>query len=437
MNRPASDSPTLKTSLRLPALIGMVAVVAIGGSAVAWASLTEISGAVIAPGAIEVVGKPKSVQHLDGGVVEQILVSDGQLVQRGEVLMRLDDTLLNANLLIYKARLAEALATRARLIAEQSGAAQITFDMTDPLLSGIQTDIYINGQAEIFAARQEFEVGRREQLAEKIRQFQNQTNGVNALIDAKKQQSAFLETEIIAQRELSEKGLARASQLLGLQRNKADLLGQIAEHSSELARIQNSVRDTELEKLQGQRQLKEEAVTRLREVTTQIEELRQQITSTQKQLERVDIRAPSNGRVHEMQITTEGGVVPPGGTILQVIPSDEGLDFRSRIDPASVDQVFVGQEATLRFSAFNQRTTPELIGHVQDISPTSVVDPATGQTFFWVTLSASDAELDRLGDVVLVSGMPVEAYLRTTDRTVLSYLTKPFTDQLDQAFRED
>ena len=437
MNRPASDSPTLKTSLRLPALIGMVAVVAIGGSAVAWASLTEISGAVIAPGAIEVVGKPKSVQHLDGGVVEQILVSDGQLVQRGEVLMRLDDTLLNANLLIYKARLAEALATRARLIAEQSGAAQITFDMTDPLLAGIQTEIYINGQAEIFAARQEFEIGRREQLAEKIRQFQNQTNGVNALINAKKQQSAFLETEIIAQRELSEKGLARASQLLGLQRNKADLLGQIAEHSSELARIQNSVRDTELEKLQGQRQLKEEAVTRLREVTTQIEELRQQITSTQKQLERVDIRAPSNGRVHEMQITTEGGVVPPGGTILQVIPSDEGLDFRSRIDPASVDQVFVGQEATLRFSTFNQRTTPELIGHVQDISPTSVVDPATGQTFFWVTLSASDAELDRLGDVVLVSGMPVEAYLRTTDRTVLSYLTKPFTDQLDQAFRED
>lgn len=434
----AQDSgPTLKTNLKLPAIIGIFAVFALGGSAVAWASLTEISGAVIAPGAIEVVGKPKSVQHLDGGVVEKILVTDGQLVERGEVLMRLDDTLLNANLLIYKTRLAEALATRARLIAEQSDATQIEFDMTDPLLAGVDTEVYVNGQAEIFAARQEFEAGRREQLAEKIRQFQNQTNGVNALINAKQQQSEFLETELGAQRQLSEQGLARASQLLGLQRSKADLLGQIAEHTSELARIQNSVRDTELELLQGKRQLKEEAVTRLREVTTQIEELRQQITSTQKQLERVAIRAPSNGRIHEMQITTEGGVVPPGGTILQVIPSDEGLGFRSRVDPASVDQVFVGQEATLRFSAFNQRTTPELIGYVQDVSPTSVVDEATGQTFFWVTLNASDEELDRLGDVVLVSGMPVEAYLKTTDRTVLSYLTKPFTDQLDQAFREE
>jgi HlyD family secretion protein len=352
-------------------------------------------------------------------------------------MMRLDDTLLNANLLIYKTRLSEAMATRARLIAEQADMPEIKFNMTDPLLLGVDVEVHVVGQSEIFEARKEFEQGRREQLAEKIRQFQNQTDGVNALIAAKDQQRAFLDTEINAQRQLSEQGLSRASQLLGLQRSQADLLGQIAEHRSELARIQNSVRDTELEVLQGRRQLKEEAVTRLREVSTQIEELRQQITSTQKQLERIAIRAPSNGRVHEMQITTEGGVVSPGGMIMQVIPSDQGFGFRSRIDPASVDQVFVGQEATLRFSAFNQRTTPELNGYVHDISATSVVDEATGQTFYWVTITASETELVRLGDVVLVSGMPVEAYLKTTDRTVLSYLTKPFADQLDQAFREE
>ena len=224
---------------------------------------------------------------------------------------------------------------------------------------------------------------------------------------------------------------------MGLQRSKADLLGQIAEHKSELARIQNSIRDTELEVLQGKRELKEEAVTQLREATTQIEELRQQLISTEKQLDRTTIRAPSNGRVHEMQITTVGGVVAPGATIMQIIPSDEGLAFRTRVDPAAVDQVYVGQVATLRFSAFNQRTTPELNGRVQDISPTSVVDEVTGASFYWVAVQAPEDELARLGDVELVSGMPVEAFLKTTDRTVLSYLSKPITDQLEQAFREE
>lgn len=427
----------LKTNLKLPTIAGLVGVVALSTLALTWAASTEISGAVIAPGAVEVVGKPKSVQHLDGGVVEDIIVSDGQIVTRDEVLMRLDDTLLRANLQIYKSRLAEALATRDRLIAEQSDAPDITFNMREPLLEGVETQVYVDGQREIFQARRELEQGRQEQLAEKIRQFQNQTNGVTSLMDAKEQQRSFLEEELSAQRQLSEQGLSRASQLLGLQRSMADLLGQIAEHGSELARIQNSVRDTELEVLQGKRQLKEEAVTQLREVTTQVEELRQQLISTQKQLDRTTIRAPSNGRVHEMQITTIGGVVAPGSTIMQIIPSDEGLGFRTRVDPASVDQVYVGQKANLRFSAFNQRTTPELDGTVQDISPTSIVDEVTGQTFFWVGVHASEVELARLGDVELVSGMPVEAFLKTTDRTVLSYLTKPFTDQLEQAFREE
>lgn len=437
MSQVGPSKSKLKTGMGVPTVLGLLGAVAVFATGTAWAYFTEISGAVIAPGSIEVVGKPKSVQHLDGGVVEDILVSDGQLVEQNEILMRLDGTLLDANLLIYKTRLSEALATQSRLIAEQSDAEMIVFDMEDPLLAGVNSGVHTSGQIEIFDARRDLERGREEQLSEKIRQFQNQTDGVNALIDAKEQQRAYLEEELVAQRQLSEKGLAKASQLLSLQRTQADLLGQIAEHRSELARIQNSVRDTELEILQGKRQLKEDAVTQLREVTTQIEELRQQIISTGKQLERVDIRAPSRGRVHEMQITTLGGVVSPGATILQVIPSDQGLRFRVRVNPAAVDQVYAGQEAKLRFSAFNQRTTPELNGRVEDVSPTSVLDEATGQTFFWVSVTASSEELARLGEVELVSGMPVEAFLKTTDRTVLSYLVKPLTDQLNQAFREE
>lgn len=437
MTQHISPPRPLKTNLKGTAITGLLGVVLLSGAAVTWAAMTEISGAVIAPGTVEVVGKPKSVQHLDGGVIEDIIVRDGQIVASGETLMTLDDTLLRANLQIYKSRLSEAMATRARLIAEQTDAADITFDMRDPLLADVDTQIHVDGQTQIFYARRDLERGRVEKLAEKARQFQNQTAGVTSLIEAKEQQGAFLEQELEAQRTLSERGLSKASQLLGLQRSKADLLGQIAEHRSELARIQNSIRDTELEVLQGKRQLREEVVTELREVTTRIEELRQQLISTQKQLDRTIIRAPSNGRVHEMQITTVGGVVSPGAMIMQIIPSDEGLGFRTRVDPASVDQVYVGQTATLRFSAFNQRTTPELTGVVEDISATSVVDEVTGQTFFWVSVNAPDAEMARLGDLQLVSGMPVEVFLKTTDRTVLSYLSKPITDQLSQAFREE
>lgn len=431
------SGPGLKTGLTRAGVFGVLAFLVLFTGGAYWAWATQISGAVIAPGQVEVIGKPKSIQHLDGGIVEEIFVGDGDFVEKGQALLRLDETLLRANLEIYRSRLSEALATRDRLIAEQSDAPEITFADPDPVLEGIDTAVHRRGQQEIFTARRDLEEGRKEQLAEKIRQFANQSGGVDGLIDAKNRQLTLIDQEIQAMTILSEKGLARASQLMGLQRSQADLLGQIAEHRSELARIQNSIRDAELEKLQGERQIKEEVVTELRQVTTSIEELRQQLTTTQKQLERVHVRAPNSGRIHEMQITTIGGVVRPGETLLQIVPLDEGVGFRTRISPSSVDQVYPGQAATLRFSAFNQRTTPELQGSVVDISPTSVLDEVTGQEFFWVNVTVSDEELARLGNLDLVPGMPVEAYIRTTDRTVLSYLVKPLSDQINQAFREE
>lgn len=429
--------PQLKTGLTRTATAGVIAAIVLFSGAIAWAQLTRISGAVIAVGSVEVEGKPKSVQHLDGGIVERIAVSDGQQVDEGDVLMQLDDTLLRANLLIYRTRLSEALATRDRLVAEQTEAAEITFDFSEPLIGDAETDLHRTGQTRIFEARRELEAGRKEQLREKTNQFGNQIEGVTGLIAAKQEQYDLLEQERLSLVQLTEKGLARSSQVLALRRQQADLLGQISEHRSELARIQNSIRDTELEVLQGERQLREEVVTGLREVTTQIQELRQQIISTRKQLDRVAIRAPKAGRVHEMQITTVGGVVPPGGTIMQIVPRDENLGFRTRIDTASVDQVYVGQQAKLRFTAFNQRSTPELWGQVANISPTSVLDEVTGQNFFWVRVVAQEGEVERLGDLELVPGMPVEAYLQTNERSVLSYLTKPMTDQVNQAFREE
>ncbi|MEJ2002825.1 MAG: HlyD family type I secretion periplasmic adaptor subunit [Maritimibacter sp.] len=437
MTLAVDQGPQLRTALGGSIISGALGAILLFGGAIAWAHFTMISGAVIAAGTVEVEGKPKLVQHLDGGIVNEISVADGQFVEGGDVLIRLDDTLLRANLTIYRTRLSEALATRDRLVAEQSGAEAIQFSMADPLIGNVDPTLHQTGQTEVFEARRQFEAGRQEQLREKIRQFGNQSEGVKALIASKERQYALMAEELESLSVLTEKGLAKASQLLGLQRQEADLLGQIAEHNSELARIENSIRDAELQILQGQRQIKEDVVTKLRDVTTQIEELRQQILSTSQQLDRVAVRSPVAGRVHELQFTTIGGVVPPGATIVQVVPSDGKLNFRTRVEPASVDQVYYGQPAKLRFPSFNQRTTPELTGSVMEISPTSVEDPATHQSFFWVNIEVSPDELARLGDLELVPGMPVQAFLTTNDRSVLNYLTKPFADQLHVAFREE
>lgn len=436
MSRPP-ETPELATALGWPLRLGALGVLAMALGAGALAHTTEISGAVIAPGAVVVEGRPKSVQHLDGGVVEAILVDEGERVEAGRVLMRLDATLLAANLDIYRTRLTEAVARRARLEAERSGAGAIDFGARHPLLDGVDLASSRAGQREIFASRAEVQAGRQAQLAEKVRQFENQRRGTEALIGAKRDQLALIEEELASTEALEAKGLSRRTQTLALARSRADLLGQIAEHDSELARITNSVRDTELEALLVEREFREEAVVELREVTTSIEELTQQIVSTAKQLDRVDIRAPVAGVVHEMQIVTLGGVVAPGGLILQLVPEADTLMIETRVAPAAIDQVHHGQPARIVFSALNQRTTPEIEGTVTGVSPDTVVDEATGQPFYRVRLTVLDTERDRLGDVALVPGMPVEAYLQTDERTVMSYLTRPLTDQLRRAFREE
>ncbi|MFD0860147.1 HlyD family type I secretion periplasmic adaptor subunit [Roseovarius aquimarinus] len=433
----SGGAPEVKTGFRWPAILGVLATVGLFGGGALWAWLTEINGAVIAMGSVEVASRPKSVQHLDGGIIEEILVGNGDTVEAGDVLMRLDSTLLAANLNIYQTRLAETSARRDRLIAEQEALETITWTPPPLDIGDIDLDLIRSGEEEIHASRRELQDGRREQLEEKILQFDNQTEGVTALVASKREQLRLMEAEITTMQTLLDRGLARENQLLGLLRGQADMLGQIAEHSSELARIENSIRDTELEILQSDRQFREGVVTELRDATTQIQELSQQIISTRKQLERVEIRAPDAGRIHELQFSTIAGVVSPGAVILQIIPRDDDMVFELRIDPANVDQVYPGQEATMRFPAFNQRTTPELTGQVTALSPTSVQDEATGQFFYRVTVTIPPEELGRLGGLELVPGMPVEAFLQTGKRTVFSYLTKPLTEQLNQAFREE
>jgi HlyD family secretion protein len=426
----------LRTSLAAPVRIGILASVALFAICVWWMAVTMISGAIIAPGQAVVRGQPKVVQSLDGGVVAEILAKDGDVVVAGQPLLRLDPSLLEIRLEIYRNRLAEIVAREARLEAEYVGATEVTFPAATPHLGDIALERHEAGQREIFIARAEVLAGRKEQLAERIAQFGNQISGVEGRIAATEDQLAYFETELEGVRVLNEQGLTRGSQLLELQRSQAELLGRLSEAQAELARIRNSIRDTELEILQADRQFKEEVVTELRQVTAEREELTLEIVSLDKQLERIEILSPAAGVVHEMQVTTVGGVVSPEATILEIVPTSAGVDYELRVEPRSIDQVFVGQRARVVFPAFDMRTAPEIFGTVSTISPTTIEDPVMQQSFFRVGLTLPPDQIALLGNVEMIPGMPVEAFLQTGDRSVFDYLVKPLDDQIRRAFRE-
>lgn len=434
----ASDlDQRLRTDLRGTALLGAFGLMVLLGGLGGWAATTVIGGAVIAIGQTIAHGKPQMVQSLDGGIVEAVNVRNGDRVNRGEVLLRLDPTLLAINLASARGRLADALALKARLEAEQQGLNTLRFDYPALPFPRLETAQYEEGQRKIFAARADVRNGRRERLAETLAQFENQIAGITAQIAAKRDQSGFLEQNLENIRTLAAAGLVRQSHMTELQSSRADLLGQMASLGSDIARIRNEIRDSEMETLQAERSFKEQVVTEMRNATAKVEELYLEIVSRTAQLDQIDIRAPADGIVHEMQAATVGGVVAPGATILEVVPLKQGVDFDLHVDPRAIDQVQIGQKAQVIFAAFDQRSTPRLEGQVITVSPDAITDPKTGQKFFRIGLSVSPEELARLGDLKLLPGMPVEAYLETGDRTVLTYLLQPLTSQITRAFREE
>ena len=402
-----------------------------------WATTTVISGAVIAHGQAVVHGKPKMIQSLDGGIVAAIAVQNGDHVTEGQLLLRLDPTLLAINLDIARGRLADAMALKARLEAEQQGLAAPVFTYPDLPFPALDTASHEEGQRQIFSARAELLQGYRAQLTEKQRQFETQTRGIEAQITAKRTQLGYLETDLENTVALYEKGLVRESEMLDLQRNQSELLGQISALETELMTARDAMRDSELGTLQNERAFKEGVVTDLRDATAKTEELILEIVTRTEQLDRIDVRAPADGIVHEMQVDTVGGVVAPGATMLEVVPLNRGVDFELRVDPRAVDQVHPGQRAQVVMSSFDPRTTPKLEGEVTKVSPDTIVDPKTGQSYYRINLVILPKELARLGDATLVPGMPVEAFLETGDRSVLTYLLQPLSAHLRHAFREN
>lgn len=425
-------SPKRPLALGFGALV--VLVIGLGG----WSVLANISGAIVAAGMIEVEGNRQAVQHPEGGVVGAILVQDGDTVQAGDVVLRLEETLLRSELSIIEGQLFEILARDGRLEAERDGLPTITFApellaraAADP---GVQE--LLDGQARLFTARTETLAGQEEQLRERIVQIDKQIEGTQAQIDSLSEQRDLIDLELTDQQTLLDRGLTQASRVLSLRRERARLGGELGDLISRTAQLRAQISETELEILRLGSSQREQAITTLRDLEYREIELRERRLSSIETLGRLEVRAPVSGVVYGRTINTLRAVVRPADVLMYIVPQDEPLVISARIETIHIDQISVGQEAALRLPAFDQRTTPELVGQVMKISADAFVDEATGQAFYTAELLPLPGEVEKLGSLQLLPGMPVEAYIKTGDRSPLTYLVKPMADYFNKAFRE-
>lgn len=417
---------------------GFILIFALFGGFFLWAALAPIQGAVIAPGTVVVEGKPKTLQHLDGGIVSEILVRDGDKVSAGDVLLRLDPTSLNANRDLLVKRLDEAKATRARLTTERDSKGRIAWQSIFPDTARTpELAMIIKDQTQLFNTRRSASQGQLAQLQKRLQQSEEQIIGFQSQSAANQSQLGIITKELQGLRELFKDGYVSQTRILTLEREQARLTGQNASLQAEVARTRTVIGETEIEILQVTRTMQEAVLTELRVKESEISDLQEQLISASDQAGRVDVTAPVSGKVHNMTITTLGGVVTPANPIMDIIPDTDRLIVESQVEPMYVDQIYTGQDTTVRLSAFNQRTTPELNGVVISVSANTSVDPVTGFPFYTVKIEIPTDEISRLKGLTLVPGMPAEAFMQTDKRTVINYLLKPATDQLSRAFREE
>ena len=424
-------------SIRLHLVIGLTIVVILAGGLGGWASTAQISGALIAPGSVVVESNVKKVQHPTGGVVGEVLARDGDLVKAGQVVVRLDDTVTKASLAIVTKNLDGLWARAARLEAEQRGLDKITFP---PMLLDRADDPDVKAvmasETKLFEVRVNGRVGQKAQLRERVSQLNEEIAGLTAQEKAKDQEIALVQKELVGVRQLYDQHLVQISRLTTLERDAARLNGERAQYIASRAQAKGKITETELQIIQVDKDMVSDVSKDLRETNDKIGEFVERKVTAEDQLRRVDIRAPQDGMVLQSTVHTVGGVITAGDAIMMIVPQADDLQVEAKVNPQDIDKLQIGQKTLLRLSAFNQRTTPELNGVVTRVSPDVTTDQRTGQSYYTIRVSMPPEEVARLGAAKLIPGMPVEAFVQTGDRTMLSYLIKPLKDQLMRAFRE-
>jgi len=429
--------PPISRSIRYYIMAGFMAVLLLAGGLGGWAALAEISGAVVASGIVVVESSVKKVQHRTGGIVGEIRVTNGDRVEAGDLLIRLDETLVRANLEIIAGQLVEFEARLARLEAERDKSDQIGFPKQ--LLDGLDDpDIAkaIAGERTLFEARRTTISGQIAQHKERIAQLNQQISGLEAQREAKLSEIDLIQKELVGLEILHAKGHVPITRINALKRDAARLTGEERAFVSQVAVTRGQITEIGLTVLQVERDFREAVLKELQEVQAKVAELRERRVAAEDELVRSKIVAPVAGFVHEMAVHTVGGVIQPGEQVLLIVPEQDALLVEARVAPTDIDQLRPGQAAMINFSAFNQRTTPQLHGTLKRISPDLSRDEATGTYFYTARVIVDDGEMKRLTDLELLPGMPAEVFITTSDRSVISYLVKPLADQLQRTFRE-
>ena len=439
MNPAASEqTPQSDWPFRPFVLLGYAALIFLVFGLGGWAVAARISGAVIASGEIEVKGNRQVVQHPSGGVVIDIRARDGDTVTAGDVLLRLEGDTLDAELEIVEGQLFELVAQENRLEAQRDATDAITFDLEILERSREEPELaeLIVAQNAQFTASRDTINKELEQLDERSRQIRNQIEGLEAQNAATEDQLAFTQEELDSTEALLSQGLIQMARVMETRRDMAQLSGARGQIAAQMAENRARLAEIEIEKLKLVNAEHEEAIAALRDLEYREIELRARRRALKEDIARLDVRAPVSGVIYGSTADTLRGVIRSAEPILYIVPQDVDLIVRSRVNADKIDQVELNQEAVLRFSAFDSRTTPEVTGKVAAISADVFTDEITGAPFYRVDIMPQ-ADIDEiLKDRQMVPGMPVEAFISTDSRSPLNYLVKPLADYFNRAFRE-
>lgn len=427
-----------RRSIRRHLLVGAagaaILVVGMGG----WAATTELSGAVIAPGRLVAESNVKLAQHPSGGVVVELNVSEGDVVEAGNILARLDDTAIKASLGIVIQSLQQLEARQARLQAELEGSDEISFpEALTALTADPEIAALIAAESRLHELHRLALASQQGQLRERVLQLREEISGIETQITAKEREKALLDAELVNTRSLLARELISSERVTALDRELARAEGQLGQLIAAAAQARGRIAEIELQIVQLEQTFRSDTAAELSDDQAKSAELRERRIAGESELNKTTIRAPQSGQVHELAVHTIGGVLGAGETLLRIVPIAEALTIEVDIAPQDIDQVHLGQKVLLRFSAFNLRTTPEVNGTVTRLSPDLTLNPRSGAAYYTARIAIDQGETARLPDLTLTSGMPVEAFIQTGERTALSYLTKPITDQIMRSFRSE
>ena len=419
-------------------LIGTVTCLTLVFGVGGWAATAQLASAVIANGTVVVASNVKEVQHPDGGIVGEITVDDGDRVEKGDLLIRLDDTVTAATRAQLDGQIVSLEARLARLRAERTDAETITVppDLTQRM-DEPRVKQAIESEREVFDARKETMAGQVERLNERVDQLEEQISGLEAQKTAKEEELTLINDELEILTDLYDRGRTTRDRVVNMKRTRTRLKGEAGKLASEIAMAKGRINETRLEILSITTDRREKTFSQITEIEPKLANLKERRTAASFKLERMDIRSPATGSVFELTAHTEGGVIQPAQQIMKIVPKTEALVIEARVVPTDVDEVAIGQEATVVLSAFDYKTTPQLKGEVSFVSAEASQDENTGQTYYSVKVSLSDEQMDRLpDDIIVLPGMPAELYISTGGQTVVAYLMRPLTDQIRKAWRE-